>query len=45
MLPQEEIIGVDSLFAEGNDIGQLKREYIENHRRKLSSQRKRNTRK
>lgn len=45
VLPQEEILGVDSLFAEGNDIGQLKREYIENHRRKLSSQRKRNTRK
>ncbi|BAY21595.1 ammonium transporter [Calothrix sp. NIES-2100] len=44
VLPQEEVIGLDSLFAEGNDIQQLKREYMETQRQKRYWQRKRNLR-
>lgn len=40
VLPQEEVIGLDSLFAEGNDIQQMKREYIETQRHKRFLQRK-----
>lgn len=42
VLPQEEVIGLDSLFAEGTDIQQLKREYIETQKQKRYWQRKRN---
>ncbi|MBD2357964.1 ammonium transporter [Tolypothrix sp. FACHB-123] len=42
VLPQEEVIGLDSLFAEGSDIQKLKQEYIETQKQKRYWQRKRN---
>ncbi|MBD2164689.1 ammonium transporter [Calothrix membranacea FACHB-236] len=44
VLPQEEVVGLDSLFAEGNNIKRLKREYIQAQRQRRSWEQKYNIR-